>query len=54
MFTSVLFCEVMNENEAIEFIGYKKYFKNRGYACKTIYDGHEEHKYEYDEQNRAK
>lgn len=45
---------MMRENEAIEFVGYKKYFKNSGYAWTTAYDGFEDHKYEYDEENTAK
>lgn len=53
MYSSALFCEVMKENQAIEFIGYKKYWKNTGYADTTAFDGEEPHKYKYDELNRA-
>ena len=52
--TSIMLCEVMDHNEAIEFIGYKKYFKNKGYAWTCEYDGKEALEYEFDSEKRAK
>jgi len=43
----------MAPNEAIHLIGFKKYSKNRGYGHTATYDGQEDYKYEYDENNMA-
>ena len=34
-------------------MGYRKYFKNTGYAETCRYDGFEDHKYKYDSENRV-
>ena len=53
LFTSQLLCQIMAPNEAIHLIGFKKYSKNRGYGHTATYDGQEDYKYEYDENNMA-
>lgn len=45
MYTSCLFCERMEPNEAITFIGFRKYFREKGYADKVHYAGVETHEY---------
>jgi len=35
MYISILLCESMREDEALLFIGFKKYFKNYGYSYET-------------------
>jgi hypothetical protein len=41
MYISSLLCEAMDDNEAIYFLGFKKYFKNTGYSYQTKYAGKE-------------
>ena len=53
LFTSQLLCQIMAPNEAIHLIGFKKYSKNRGYGHTVTYDGQEDYKYKYDENNVA-
>ena len=48
LFTAQLLFEVMEPNEAIHLMGYKKYSKNRGYARSCFYDGQEKLEYKYD------
>jgi hypothetical protein len=38
----------MEKNEALIFIGFKKYFKNKGYNRTTEFDGFEKNHYEID------
>lgn len=42
LYITMLFCEVMDPNEAIGMRGFRKYFKNEGYADTTKYAGHDE------------
>jgi hypothetical protein len=39
LFTSQLLCEKMKPNEALHFIGFKKYFKTKNYGWQTTFDG---------------
>jgi hypothetical protein len=39
MFVSILLCEVMENNEAIIFHGFRKYSDNIGYGYDTKYGG---------------
>jgi poly(ADP-ribose) glycohydrolase len=41
LFTSVIFCEVMDKAESLFFDGYRKYSKNTGYGWTTKYSGQE-------------
>jgi hypothetical protein len=34
-----MLCEVMEPNEAIQLMGFKKYFKNTGYGYTFGFDG---------------
>lgn len=43
MYLSVIICEVMSANEAIQFHGFKKYFKNTGYGFTSKFAGEEDH-----------
>lgn len=38
MFVSMLLCQVMDENEALTFVGFKKYFCNKGYGHTCEFD----------------
>lgn len=48
LYTTMLLCEVMKENEAIVLSGFKKYFCNSGYAGTCAYDGPDHHEYSFD------
>ena len=48
MYTSIPLCEVLTDNEALSYIGYKKYFRNLGYGFNVSIVGWEEHDYEFD------
>ena len=54
LYTTMIFSEVMLENEATILTGFRKYFRNKGYAETCEYNGKEEIAYEYDEAKRAK
>lgn len=54
MYTSILLCEVMHDHESLEYVGFKKYFKSSGYGHNVAITGFNDHKYEYDEQQRAR
>lgn len=41
----MILCEVMGKNQAIGMYGFKKYFKNTGYAFHTRYAGYDQIKY---------
>lgn len=41
LYVSILLCEEMQDNEALFFSGFKKYFKNTGYGYKTKFAGEE-------------
>ena len=41
LFITMLFCEKMEDNEAIGMQGFKKYFTNSGYAKSTKFEGEE-------------
>ena len=48
MYTSMILCEVLADNEAISYIGYKKYFQSLGYGFNVSITGWNDYKYEYD------
>lgn len=49
----MLLCEVIADNEAISYIGYKKYFQSLGYGFNVSITGWNDYKYEYDHLGRA-
>lgn len=52
MYTSIILCEMMNDHESLQYIGFKKYFKTSGYGHNVLITGLNSHKYEYDEYKR--
>lgn len=47
LWTTQLLCEVMEPNEAILLMGFKKYFKNTGYGHTAAFGGLEKHNYSF-------
>ena len=43
LYVSMLLCEQMDDNEALQFIGFKKYGCSEGYGPATTYTGQEKH-----------
>lgn len=47
LYVSILLCEEMQDNEALFFSGFKKFFRNRNYGYQTEFNGEEPaHSYE--------
>ena len=54
LFVTMLLCECMEKNEALQMIGFRKYNCNKGYGMETVYNGPELHQYGIDSFGRVK
>ena len=48
MYVSMILAEVLSDNEALQYVGFKKYFNGQGYGGGFSLLGFNEYKYEYD------